>query len=229
MKISKFNPWIGLTAGLLATLALTQIAWSQPRGRGPDARSAIGGELHGNRNQPKHGSNWQYDTKHGNNYYYPPRGSAIKQQPKGALTVRYRQNNLFFRDGIWWIASGANFVVVSPPLGVIIPALPGVYVTLRFGPNVYYYANDVYYTAAPGGFVVSAPPPAPIYAPPPAPVYPTTPNGSIYPRNGQNPAQTAADRSYCEQWAAAQPGGRDGAIFARGVTACMDARGYSIR
>ena len=52
----------------------------------------------------------------------------------------------------------------------------------------------------------------------------------IYPRNGQNAAQTDADGNACSQWAGQQPNATtNGSIFQRGFAACMDGRGYTIR
>ena len=52
----------------------------------------------------------------------------------------------------------------------------------------------------------------------------------IYPRNGQNTSQTAADQQQCNQWANSQLGGGGTAeMFQRNFAACMDMRGYSLR
>ncbi len=52
----------------------------------------------------------------------------------------------------------------------------------------------------------------------------------FYPRNGQSPAQTEADRRACNSWATTQPNAmNDGSIFQRATLACMDGRGYTAR
>jgi hypothetical protein len=52
----------------------------------------------------------------------------------------------------------------------------------------------------------------------------------IYPRNGQSPEQTEADRQDCNRWATSLPSAlSDAQVFQRAVAACMDARGYSVR
>jgi hypothetical protein len=86
--------------------------------------------------------------------------------------------------------------------------------------------------------VVGAPPVVRYVAPPvfavPPPVVvstvPARPDPVIYPRQGQTPAQTEADRRECERWATTQPSAMgDASVFARAVEACMDGRGYSMR
>jgi hypothetical protein len=52
----------------------------------------------------------------------------------------------------------------------------------------------------------------------------------IYPRNGQSPEQTEADRRDCNRWAATQPDAvADASVFRRAIVACMEARGYTVR
>lgn len=93
-----------------------------------------------------------------------------------------------------------------------------------------YYASPWY--ADPGYVIVDPPPPTTVYStvqprPVPAP-QPSQP--VIYPRNGQSAAQTDADSDACSQWAGAQRNASsDPSVFQRGITACMDARGYTVR
>jgi hypothetical protein len=80
---------------------------------------------------------------------------------------------------------------------------------------------------------VGAPPP-----PPPASDF------YVYPRNGQTQEQQSADRYECHSWAKGQtgfdptqpaPGGPSGdsgaqrAQYQRAITACLEARGYSVK
>lgn len=59
---------------------------------------------------------------------------------------------------------------------------------------------------------------------------PAAPQPLIYPRNGQTAAQMQADSDACSQWAGAQPNATvDASVFRRGISACMDARGYTLR
>ena len=122
-----------------------------------------------------------------------------------------------YRGGYgWW---GPGVVLGGVALGLGIAALgsydyyPPTYVTVT-PPPVY---------VAPAAAVVV--PTAPSAAAPAAMVDPV-----IYPRNGQSAAQTEADRQDCQRWATTQPRAlSDGSVYQRGVFACMDARGYTLR
>jgi len=67
---------------------------------------------------------------------------------------------------------------------------------------------------------------------------PAAPKLFLYPRNGQSEAQTQKDRAECSGWAVSQSGydpSRPGqqaagsaADYVRAMTACLDARGYSV-
>lgn len=123
-------------------------------------------------------------------------------------------------------------MVAVPPVGIVVPLLPPAYVTLWLAGGPCYYANGVYYAPAPGqGYTVIAPPPGADTAQPtpPTPAW-TLPEPIIYPRNGQSAARLGADRHDCERWAAGQPGAQtDASAMQRGLAACMDARGHTVR
>ena len=175
---------------------------------------------------------WVYDSRHHLNHYYPVRGEIVATLPGGAISIGIGSGSgrFFFHGGVWFRPSGARFVVVAPPIGIVVPVLPPAYATLWLGGVPYYYANDIYYTPAPGGYVVTAPPPGIDAIPPtPPPPPPSAPEPVIYPRNGQNPEQTNADRSACAQWATAQSVGKEASVYQRAFAACMDGRGYTVR
>ena len=108
----------------------------------------------------------------------------------------------------------------------------------------YYYANSVYYTRSwnSPGYVVVEPP-----AGEPTRVEETVDRAGedffMYPRNGQSTEQQARDRYECHRWAVEQTGfdpsqadgtaptdsasGRDD--YLRAISACLDARGYTVR
>lgn len=133
------------------------------------------------------------------------------------------------------------------------PAVPYGAVTIWFGDVPYYYVNQVYYVWSPyyGGYVAADPPPVEARAhsvPPAQSTSPETgPNASgvlslrVVPRKGQSEQQTENDRYACHQWAVAQTGfdpvnpAQDARATAatrgsyrRALTACLDARGYSV-
>ena len=79
------------------------------------------------------------------------------------------------------------------------------------------------------------PPPPPVSAP----AAPSSVTGDlfVYPRNGQTEAQLTADRRDCNSWGVSQTGSDPSKVgdpqsqlrFQRAVTACLEARGYTVR
>ena len=96
-----------------------------------------------------------------------------------------------------------------------------------------YYASPWYATEP--GYVIVDPPvvydnPQPVYGTPVPVRSSAPPQPVIYPRNGQGAAQTDADADACSQWAGKQRNATvDASVFQRGIAACMDARGYTLR
>jgi hypothetical protein len=112
----------------------------------------------------------------------------------------------------------------------------------------YYYADDDYYRyyAGRGYQVVDAPAgePSRAEASSSTAAAPTSQDLFIYPKNGQNEEQQSKDRYECHSWAASQSGfdptqplgGVDEsqaaskrADYQRAQTACLEARGYSVK
>ena len=190
-----------------------------------------------------------YDGRYGHNHYYPPRGYAVGALPRGYVTLNYRGGPYFYNQGIWYRRGGAGFVVVRPAIGLFVPVLPGFYTTLWWGGVPYYYADDVYYRYYPsrGYQVVDAPNGDPSTAQPAdaaAPAAAPQADLFIYPKNGQNEEQQSKDRYECHSWATSQSGfdptqplgGVDQsqasakrADYQRAQTACLEARGYSVK
>ncbi len=133
-------------------------------------------------------------------------------------------------------------------------ALPLGYQTLWWGGVPYYYLRGVYYVWSPDydEYVVTDPPPLGDQGEPAqaAPAPSESPPGSdrgalslfVYPKNGQSQQQTQSDRYACHEWAVGQTGfdptnpnrSTDAATatpsnYKRAVTACLEARGYSVR
>ncbi len=190
---------------------------SEHRGRG--------GDDHGSSSQ------WHLDERYRHDHYYPPRGYSTRVLPAGSISVGFGGGNYFFHGGVWFRPAASRFVVIAPPIGIVLPMLPPAYATLWIGGAPYYYANGVYYAIAPGqGYAVVAPPPGADEAQPVPPPPRTLPDPIVYPRNGQSPAQTEADRAECNRWASAQPGATsDVHVFQRGFAACLEGRGYTVR
>jgi hypothetical protein len=190
-----------------------------------------------------------YDQRYGHNHYYPPRGYAVGALPRGYVTVNYRGGPFFYNQGIWYRRGGAGFVVVRPAVGLFVPVLPAFYTTLWWGGVPYYYADDVYYRyyAGRGYQVVDAPPGDPSRTEASSSSSAAAPAAQdlfIYPKNGQSEEQQSKDRYECHSWAASQSGfdptqplgGVDEsqaaskrADYQRAQTACLEARGYSVK
>jgi hypothetical protein len=51
----------------------------------------------------------------------------------------------------------------------------------------------------------------------------------MYPKNGQSDAQQATDRTECQRWAGSQAPAASPDDYRRAMTACAEARGYSVR
>ncbi|MBX3606082.1 MAG: hypothetical protein KF788_12440 [Piscinibacter sp.] len=173
-----------------------------------------------------------FDARYRHDHYYPVPGYVAPALPSGSVSIVFGSSHFYFHSGVWYSPVGSRFRVVLPPVGVVVPLLPPSYVTLWIGGAPYYYANGIYYAPAPAGYAVVAPPPgAEVATPvPPAPPPKALPEPIVYPRNGQNAAQTEIDRRECNRWATGQPGAvADASIYQRALSACLDGRGYTVR
>ncbi len=205
-----------------------------------------GGEWHGGRQD--HGERgYRMDHRYHHDRYYPRRGFAVDRLPFGYRAVPFRGVRYFFSGGVWYRPFGPRFVVVTPPLGLAISVLPPFYTTLWVGGVPYYYANDVYYAWSPAEHtyvVTEAPPESQVSTQPPSSQPPSTEQLFIYPEKGQSQQQQATDRYECHHWAVGQTGfdptqppgdmsesrlGQKRADYRRAMTACLAARGYSVR
>lgn len=183
------------------------------------------------------------DSRYNHGHYYPAIGVSVRALPEGYRPYFFGGNPYYFYAGVWYAPAGSGFAVVRPPVGVVISALPPYYTTVWFGGVPYYYANDAYYTwdTARNGYVVVE---SPANAANPS-VPPTSHEDLIiYPKNGQNAGQQAADRYDCHSWAKAQTGYDPtqpaGVVqparassslgeYDRAMSACLSARGYEVR
>ncbi len=182
------------------------------------------------------------DNRYNHNHYYPPRGYVVAGVPRGATIVRRGGVPYYFHEGIWYRPSGPRFVVVAPPVGLFVSTLPPFYTTVWWRGVPYYYADDTYYVWRPErhGYVVSEPPSE-------SEVTPQAAGGGdlfIYPKNGQSEEQQAKDRYECHSWGSQQTGfdptqssggvpesqaAAKRADYQRAMTACLEARGYSVK
>jgi hypothetical protein len=183
------------------------------------------------------------DSRYNHGHYYPAVGASVRVLPDGYRPYFYGGHPYYFYGGVWYAPAGVGFVVVRPPVGVVISVLPPFYSTVWFGGVPYYYANDVYYTwdSAQNGYVAVDPP---VNANNPAPPPSAHEDLIIYPKNGQDASQQAADRYDCHRWAKTQTGfdptqtgggvtpantASTRAEYDRAMNACLTARGYEVR
>jgi hypothetical protein len=182
------------------------------------------------------------DSRYHHDRYYPPRGAEYRGVPREHVIVTRERNRYYYSGGVWYAPRGPRFVVVAPPLGVFVPLLPPYYTTVWIGGFPYYYANDAYYAWRPARreYEVVEPPrdvPASTQAPLGDELF-------IYPKQGQSEEQQARDRYECHSWARSQTGFDPTQVsggvpaeqsrarradYFRAMTACLEARGYSVK
>lgn len=182
-------------------------------------------------------------------------GQVITALPSGTRSVPYGGHDYFYGSGIWMLpAAGGRYVVALPPPGPVVAELPAGYQSYWVGPDLYFYANGVtYIRELTGGYRVVS---AQAGAAPAAANQGTQDTDEaaprrvrkvskgkvdglyVYPARKQGKAQTRADRQACIAW------GREEADydpatdaedeqafedFQRAVSACLEARGYTVR
>jgi hypothetical protein len=224
---------------LVGVLAAASPAMAQ-RGQGRDQRQDRRDDR---RDAARDNRGYVLDNRYNHNHYYPPRGYVLNAAPRGAVIVRRGGIPYYYHGGAWYRPYGPRFVAVRPPFGLFVSVLPPFYSTLWVRGVPYYYADDAYYVYRPDrrGYEVTAPPDDADVT--------TSPAGSstdvfIYPKNGQSEEQQGKDRYECHSWAAGQAGfdptqplgGVDKsqattkrADYMRAMTACLEARGYSVK
>lgn len=135
----------------------------------------------------------------------PAYGSVHGALPYGAVSLSIGGGRYWRHGGAYYRPWGPRWVVVAPPivLGATLPLM----------------VQQADADAA-----------LPALAPAAPAARPSRPDPVIYPRNGQSPEQTEADRQDCNRWATTQPAAlADAGVFHRAVEACMDGRGYTLK
>lgn len=172
--------------------------------------------------------------------HYPGRGAVVQRLPRDVHVHHYHGRPYYRSSGVWYRPSGAYFSVVGPPIGAFITVLPWGYSVIDYGGRPYYRYDDVYYARRDDGYVVVEPPEG-RYAD-------SEPAGSdelfVYPAAGQSAEQQATDRFECHDWASSQTGydptrvsggvppedaAPARAAYLRAMTACLEARNYTVR
>lgn len=191
-------------------------------------------------NAPPRG--YKFDHRYHHDRYYPPRGRVVHGLPHGYRAIPYHGRRYYYFGGVWYRPHGTRFVVIRPPIGLVVSVLPPFYTTIWVAGVPYYYADGVYYVwrSAERGYVVTEAPPESAATTLPA----TSKQLFIYPKSGQSEQQQATDRYECHRWAVGQTGFdptqaladlstsqivEKRAAYQRAVTACLEARGYSVK
>jgi hypothetical protein len=137
-----------------------------------------------------------------------------------------------WRGGYW---GGYGFGWGWPAYGLFLGALPFYYSTVWWNGVPYYYADDSYYiwNGAANGYQ-SVPPPGQAAAETSRQWPQGTSELYAYPKNAQSDEQQARDKQDCRNWASAQAGSGSASPTLRNdnlraQTACLEARGYSVK
>ena len=174
--------------------------------------------------------------------HIPDRGGPRYAVPPG-LQGAYRGSRYFFDRGRWYRDRGTGFIVVPPPIGMMVGVLPPYYSTLWIGGIPYFYADGTYFLwreSARRYEVVEEPRNSVARGE----VSYSADDLYVYPRDGQSEDKQASDRYECHRWASGQTGfdpvqpeRYEGggtletrrAEYRRAITACLEARGYTVR
>lgn len=186
------------------------------------------------------------DNRYNHGHYYPRSGVVVRDLPGGYRPYYYHGSRFYFSGGIWYAPGPYGFIVTNPPPGLFVNVLPPFYTTVWVGGVPYYYADNVYYQWQPdaNGYAVVDPPPGADQPSAPPDSGPAASDFFIYPKNGQTQEQQAADQYECHSWSKTQTGfdptQQGGGVapgdtgprreqYQRAMTACLEARGYSVK
>jgi hypothetical protein len=180
--------------------------------------------------RPPDGGRWR-DQAHGHNREYPRPGWVVHQPPPLAYRTVWSGVPYHFYQGVWYSGGprGHGHVVVLPPRGLVVAHLPSWRTVVVIGGLSYLYLNSTYYRERPQGDYEVVMPDASGDASGGERLY-------VYPREGQSVEQQAVDEYDCFRWASRQTGleplggaSSAGPDFRRAYTACLEARGYTVR
>ncbi|HDY99059.1 MAG TPA: hypothetical protein ENH72_11300 [Pseudomonas sabulinigri] len=165
-------------------------------------------------------------------------GSSVARLPSGYRQIHHRDHDYYYVRGGWYRPHGNGFIVVTPPIGLSIPVLPGGYISLMIGGRPYYRYNNIYYVQRGNNYVVvDAPSQSNVSTPAQDELF-------IYPTSNQSAGQQSKDKYECHQWGNSQTGydptqpyggvaanaaSATRANYQRAMTACLEARGYTVR
>lgn len=178
------------------------------------------------------------DIRHRHEREYPRHEVRVKKLPKRHSIVKHRDIRYRYHRGVWYRPLHSEFVVTRAPIGAYVRWLPPHHTSVWFGGVPYFYANFTYYLWHPERYVYEV-------VEPPGEVEPVEDfELFVYPQEGQSEEQLAEDRWACHEWARNQtsfdpslpvPADQETRLpdlrerYRRASTACLEARGYSVR
>jgi len=189
------------------------------------------------------------DNRHNHGHFHPRRGAVVRTLPPGYRPYLYRGRPLYYYDDVWYAPGRRGFVVVRPPVGMYVPVLPRYHSTVWLGGVPYHYVGDTFYRWEPATDTYQIVP-APLGTDrfddlaPTASAEPAGDSFFAYPNDGQTSEQQAADRYECHAWSKNQTGfdptelgggvppdqnKPKRAEYDRAMSACLEARRYSVR
>jgi hypothetical protein len=219
----------------VAALALTAPAFAQHSGGGGGGGGGHGGAVAGRGSYGGGGYRGGYGGGgYRGGYYGGYRGGYYG----GRYGYGWGYRGGYWGGGYWWGPWGWGWGGLG--LGLYFATLPYYYSTYWYSGVPYYYAGNTYYVydGTAGQYRTVAPPLGP---PDEAGAGAQAPSELIsYPKNGQSPDQQATDKYECYKWAVSQLGydpttagggtvRRDLTDYNRAQTACLEARGYSVK
>lgn len=166
-------------------------------------------------------------------------GHTVRVLPHGHRSIAVPSGRYYYQGGVFYRPRGQAYVVARAPIGARVHSLPVGRIGFTIGPRRYFYFNWNYYLWEPRSreYVVVAPPEG---APEAVIAAADSSPGELfaYPKAGQDEAQRERDRYDCHVWAVDQvdydPGLEGGDVelgtdYRRALSACLEARGYTVR
>lgn len=192
-----------------------------------------------------------YRPRYSRNYRSYPRvhyghrhsyGHRIQTLPYGFISFSIGGLIYYYASGNYYRGYGGYYEVVTPPMGALITVPPPGYKVIYIDSNQYYFASGVYYIwdDIRRGYRV-VPPPEVIHES--REEFPKTLESSLdifaYPNTGQSKNEQANDRYDCHLWAVGETdfdpsleqssSGLELSEYKRAITACLEARDYTVK
>jgi hypothetical protein len=174
-----------------------------------------------------------------------PYGHRVHILPHGFISFSISGLIYYYAYGNYYRNYSGYYMVVTPPIGALIPVPPPGYRMVYIDSHPYYLSGGVYYIwdNVHRGYRV-VPPPEEIHEFPesgegiPEPIE-DFPELFVYPKAGQSEDEQANDRYDCHLWAVGEtdfdPSQKQSSTekersdFRRAITACLEARDYTVK